>query len=437
MAKGDEVKVESIHSLIQVNDTDERSIGRDDQVIRELVEEIPKDDEWRGHAFKAQTNSFDIYSNQLDEAYSGTFSDLQSLFAWIQRVAMEVQRSVGKASTHSIPSIPRIDRNPVSTSKSNSKGPGKVDVHALADATEEGVNPPDVKEKMGDPSEDEDIEVAGEDEDIEVAGEDEFGDDCVEVHVTGVDEVYQRTRSEVIPPTRDEERLIDGIMDQLRIKQVTLDQMVSKEEWSKIDKENKTYEKMPRTWAAISSLVGKNYQQLDLRDKFKREFQTAFENLWRSVTKLPEEAVKPYEMKCSNGVAHHLNPASHTGMTCVQHLNGYPGFYEFNQRYGMAFTTGNLATKCTEEKGCEKNGIESECAQTGYKNCRAQKTYYFDSAPGMLLEWWKVIEKHQQHKSGERPIPQKERMNRQQLRSFMIGVVMCAFTVHWRKKDRN
>jgi hypothetical protein len=67
-SKGDEVKVESIHSLIQVDDMDERSIGRDDQVIRELIEEIPTDDEWKGHAFRAQTNSFDIYSNQLDEA---------------------------------------------------------------------------------------------------------------------------------------------------------------------------------------------------------------------------------------------------------------------------------------------------------------------------------------------------------------------------------
>ena len=150
-AKEDGVKVESIYSLIQVNDTDDRSIGRDDQVIRELVEEIPKTEEWREHAFKVQTNSFDIYSNRLDEAYSGTFSDLQSLFAWIQKVALEVQRSVGKASAHSIPSIPRVDRNPVvSTYKSNPKGPGKMGVYALADATEEGVNPPDVKEEMGD-----------------------------------------------------------------------------------------------------------------------------------------------------------------------------------------------------------------------------------------------------------------------------------------------
>jgi hypothetical protein len=242
---------------------------------------------------------------------------------------------------------------------------------------------------------------------------------------------------EVRSPSRDEERLIDGIMDQLGIKHVTLDQMVSKEEWSKVDQENKAYEKMPRTWAAISSIVGRNYQQLDLRDKFKKEFQTAFENLWQTVTQLPEEVVKRHEMKCPNGVTNHLNPASHTGLTCVQQMNTCPGFCEFNLRYGMAFTTEKLATKCTEEKGCEKNGNESECAQTGYKNCRAQKTYYFDSAPGMLLEWWKVIEKHQQHNSGERTVSQKERMNKQQLRSFMIGVVMCAFTVHWRKKERN
>jgi len=412
-SKGDEVKVESIHSLIQVDDRDERSIGRDDQVIRELIEEIPTDDEWKGHAFRAQTNSFDIYSNQLDEAYSGTFSDLNSLFTWVQRVAMEVQRSVGKASTHSFPA-----RTPMaSTFKSNPRGPEKVGVHALADTTEE----------MGDPSEVEDIEVAG---------EDEFGDDWVGVHM--LSSLHQQARrEEVRPPSQDEERLIEDIIDQLKITQVTLDHMVSKEEWGQIDKENKPYEKMPRTWAAISSIVGKNKQQLDLSGRFKKEFQTAFENLWPSVAQLPEEAVKPHEMKCPNSVANHLNPASHTGMTCVQQLSTCPGFCEFNQRYGMAFTTDNLATRCAEEKGCEKNGTESECARTGYKNCRAQKTYYFDSAPGMLLEWWKVIEKHQQHKSGGRPIPPKERMNRLQLRSFMIGVVMCAFTVHWRKKDRN
>lgn len=423
-AKGDEVKVESIHSLIQVDDMDERSIGRDDQVIRELIEEIPKDEDWRGHAFRAQTNSFDIYSNQLDEAYSGTFSDLKSLFEWIQKVAMEVQRSVGKASTHNAPV-----RTPVaSTSKSNPRLPErKATVNTLADVAEERVELPDGTEEMGDQSEVEDIEVAG---------EDEFGDECAEVHMLA--SLHQQARDGgVRPPSREEEALIDDIMDQLNIKHITLEMMVSKEEWSKIDQENKPYEKIPRTWAAISSIVGKNKQQLDLSGEFKKEFQAAFANLWPTMTRQPEEAVKNHEMKCLNQVANHLNPASHTGMTCVQQLSTCPGLWDFNQRYGTEFTADNLATKCVIEKGCEKNGNESGCAQTGYKNCRAQKTHYFDSAPGMLLELWKVVKKQQQHKSGDRLIPYEERMNRIQLRSFMIGVLMCAFTVHWRKKDRN
>ena len=423
-ARGDEVKVESIHSLIQVDDMDERSIGRDDQVIRELIEEIPKDEDWRGHAFRAQTNSFDIYSNQLDEAYSGTFSDLKSLFEWIQKVAMEVQRSVGKASTHNAPV-----RTPVaSTSKSNPRLPErKATVNTLADVAEERVELPDGTEEMGDRSEVEDIEVAG---------EDEFGDECAEVHMLA--SLHQQARDGgVRPPSREEEALIDDIMDQLNIKHITLEMMVSKEEWSKIDQENKPYEKIPRTWAAISSIVGKNKQQLDLSGEFKKEFQAAFANLWPTMTRQPEEAVKNHEMKCLNQVANHLNPASHTGMTCVQQLSTCPGLWDFNQRYGTEFTADNLATKCVIEKGCEKNGNESGCAQTGYKNCRAQKTHYFDSAPGMLLELWKVVKKQQQHKSGDRLIPYEERMNRIQLRSFMIGVLMCAFTVHWRKKDRN
>lgn len=242
----------------------------------------------------------------------------------------------------------------------------------------------------------------------------------------------QHARAEgVRPPSREEEVLIDGIIDELGIK-YTLEQMVSREEWSQIDPENKPYEKIPRTWAAISSIVGKNKRQVDLSEKFKQAFQAAFENLWQSMVQLPEDAVKSHEMKCPNTVANHLNPASHSGITCVQQLSTYPGLFDFNQRYGTAFTTDNLATRCDAGKGCT-----SECAQTGYKNCKAQKTHYFDSAPGMLLELWKVIRKQQQHKSGDRPIPHKERMNKQQLRSLMIGVLMCAFTVHWRKKDRN
>jgi hypothetical protein len=93
----DKVKVSHIEPLIRVDDTDERSIGRDDQVLRDITEEIPTDQEWKTAAFKVQANSFDIFNPKMSKAYSNTFSDLLSFCHWIQRIGREVQRSVGKA----------------------------------------------------------------------------------------------------------------------------------------------------------------------------------------------------------------------------------------------------------------------------------------------------------------------------------------------------
>ena len=127
-------------------------------------------------------------------------------------------------------------------------------------------------------------------------------------------------------------------------------------------------------------------------------FQTAFEKLCEFAHTSPE-TVSSHELRCSNVPQHHLNPASHTVITCIQQPSACPLMNDFNQKYGAAFTLDCLATKCNTKQGCEQSGDGWKCAQTGYTNCRAQKAYYFKCAPGMMAEYWKQLGEYANRKS--------------------------------------
>jgi hypothetical protein len=139
-------------------------------------------------------------------------------------------------------------------------------------------------------------------------------------------------------------------------------------------------------------------------------------------------------LRCRNGCRNHLNPSSHTLMTCLQQMSSCHYMTEFNQRYGTVFLTDQLITKCSVDKGCVRSDQGWKCADTGYKNCRAQKTCYFDNLPGMLIEKWKAIESYKSHVKSGNFIATN--MTEDQLRTLMINIVMSGFTVHSRRKDR-
>lgn len=188
----------------------------------------------------------------------------------------------------------------------------------------------------------------------------------------------------------------------------------------------------------------KNHERLDLRERLWNEFQLAFASLCRFVNTPLSSNQKPVkhfekplnnEWRCKNGCRNHLNPSSHTLMTCLQQMSSCHYMTEFNQRYGTAFLSDQLITKCsTEPYKCERSDQGWKCADTGYKKCRAQKTCYFNNLPGMLVEKWRAIERYKSHvKSG---ISTATNMTAEQLRTLMINIVMSGFTVHWRRKDR-
>ena len=77
------VKLMSIGQLISVKDKDSMAIGQDPMVLQDITKEIPLDAEWKRCAYQVQTTSMDVFNPGTSEAYSSTFTDLESLFKWI------------------------------------------------------------------------------------------------------------------------------------------------------------------------------------------------------------------------------------------------------------------------------------------------------------------------------------------------------------------
>jgi hypothetical protein len=83
----------SIGQLISVKDKDSMAIGQDPMVLQDITKEIPLDAEWKRCAYQVQATSMDVFNPEMSESYSSTFTDLESLFEWIQKIAKEIKKS--------------------------------------------------------------------------------------------------------------------------------------------------------------------------------------------------------------------------------------------------------------------------------------------------------------------------------------------------------
>ena len=132
-----------------------------------------------------------------------------------------------------------------------------------------------------------------------------------------------------------------------------------------------------------------------------------------------------------NSVTHHLNPGSHTSMTCVQHPTGaHLCMQPFLN--GLDRTLESLKTGCRLDLGC------GECGKTGYKSCRAQKQYYFNvMVPAMLCEQFRVLQGYKKQMLEGNPSAGYG-MDRKQLKQLMLSIVIQAFGLQWEKgRNRN
>ena len=236
----------------------------------------------------------------------------------------------------------------------------------------------------------------------------------------------------MIGSSQEDDEGIERIFEVLDIRQIKIEQVVSKEEWSQIDSHNRSYENIPRTWAAIHATIGNNFQSIDLRNRLKSHFQTMIDTLCRYVG-IARIEIQDREMRCYNNLQHHLNPGSHSAMTCVQQISTCPQMSTFNQRCVAALNPDVLEQKCREtaRDSCQPRG---KCALTGYTQCAAMKSYFFDvCVPVQLVTAWEGLKIYKQEYKGK-PIDGKIK---RQLKQIMVSIVIQAFTVFWGKADRN
>ena len=364
------------------------------------------DREWKAHAFRVQTNSFDIYGPRLSNAYSHTFSDLPSVFKWIQQVAQEIQRSVGKASTQEVTTASQEDMRTRKTdggvtplkgppSGGNLKGP-TIRVAAA-----------NVVSKESEPEEYEWEEHSG-------------------------DENEYTTDVNMVRLSSSEDEQIEKIVNILDIRQSTVEKVVNGEEWSKIDPSHRLFENGPRTWAAIHTIIGRNTQQIDLRSRLKLYFQTLIDKLCKYVG-IGRLEIRDSDMRCQNNPVGHLNPGSHSAMTCARCPSTCPFMSTFNQRCVAALALDVLKVKC-EEAAWESCRREGKCAQEGYKNCRAMKDYYFKVClPIELVTSWEGLEGYKQQQAEKQTM---EQGTRKRIKQLMVSTVIQALTVVWERADR-
>ena len=106
----------------------------------------------------------------------------------------------------------------------------------------------------------------------------------------------------------------------------------------------------------------------------------------------------------------------------------------------VALALDQLAAKCNTKDGCESSRDGSKCAETQYKDCRAQKTYYFnDCSPGMLICCWKGLKEYMERRQSMSASGTLSNygIEKEQLRLLMIDTIMRALTVYWGTNDRN
>ena len=320
-------------------------------MLQDIINEIPGDDAWKSFAFLVQTSRMNVYKPGLSKAYSGTFTSLTALFEWVQQVAEEIQKSVvprgGKVATSTTPVV-----TPAVAVQARGQPPRSNLTGATALAAT--VSTGDYSQNDSDDDGDE--------------------DECV--YITDVNMLRVST---------EHDRTVEDIVKILGIEAMSIEQVITQEEWHDSNPDL-PYKNIPRTMAAIRSVIGLRFRDTDLMSRLMQHVQGAMNHLC-AYMRVGNINLIPGDLRgCMNSITHHLNPGSHTAMTCVQHPTGaHLCMQPFLN--GLDRTPASLQNGCRPDLGC------GECGKTGYKSCRAQKQYYFNvMVPAMLCEQFRVLQ---------------------------------------------
>ena len=227
-----QVRVEAIQLLIQADDLHEKAIGQDEQVLQDIVNEIPTDEEWKTLVYRVQTNKMNVYKPGLSKAYSGTFTSLTALFEWIQQVAKEIQKSAGTgAGTVATPTIPVVTQAGAGQVRGHQPRSNLTGVTALAATVMATYNYTDDSEDDGDE------------------------DECV--YIADVNMLRISTEND---------KSIEEIATILGIEKMSMEQVITPEEWRN-GNPDVPYKNIPRTMAALRSAIWVRFRDTDLMSR--------------------------------------------------------------------------------------------------------------------------------------------------------------------------
>ena len=146
---------------------------------------------------------------------------------------------------------------------------------------------------------------------------------------------------------------------------------------------------------------------------------------------------------CHLGLRAHLNQGSHTAITCTQGqgrgTNQVPCMEKLNDEAAQLMTKENLTKQCQEK--AKEQCKSGKCLDTGFKNCKAMKQYYFRVVmPPQLVGSFENLEGYAREKierENGRPTSSTYQMDSVKLKQLMLSIIIQAFTTHWNGPDRN
>ena len=393
------VKVDDIRDLIDGTDVDKRAIGTDLRIMRELSCEIPDDHRWRNYAYQVQNKVANLWNSpRLTPAYSGHFADLPAYFNHISDVAAIMSRT-GPRTAETKESVP------VSTVPNRKhKGPHVMNVVKVE------TNPTYEPDERSRESDDE-------------------------------DEVYEETQTNSLS-TVNFSKSLQRVFEATGVNRILLDQVITREEFERGISTAAVYEHKPRTFAGLKFHLDHDYgEKKGLR--LCRYVQDALDRLCKRFG-IEDMVVTEKELEgCHLGLRAHLNQGSHTAITCTQGqgrgTNQVPCMEKLNGEAAQLMTKENLTKQCQEK--AKEQCKSGKCLDTGFKNCKAMKQYYFRVVmPPQLVGSFENLEGYAREKierENGRPTSSTYQMDSVKLKQLMLSIIIQAFTTHWNGPDRN
>jgi len=399
------VKLEGIQSVIDIQDTNVDSLGRNRKVLQDISMEIPREkDEWVDFTYMVENQVQNIFKQAMSSAYSGTFADLPSFFEHIIAVGRVMSGDrVVRYQDKNERKVPERRHNVLTTT-------GQSQPHNHCQSAVD--DSPDEEEWHNDDQDD-------------------------------YDEQYERCEDEqydcevnTIRHSPEQEALHSRIFEITGVKGISLGQVITEEEWQEFHTKVGGDGLRPTSFAGITWNVKRNLGHTECEKRWKAHVQTAVNQLCRYINVTPMMVTDGDLDGCTLTLPQpwtHWAKGSHTSVTCIQCYTGVRAtcLRKMMEKYRSVFELNEMLEVCTRSTRSQNStricsNEEGKCIANNFRNCKAVRyNYYSKVIPDMLAQQHGILEGYKND-----PTHTEYTMDDKELKQFVLSVVQNAFTVH-------